>query len=99
MTTHMITAVLTIGDGLSTVPLDGGNLAGTARIVDQYAHGGRFDASLRGEVTGTSWVITIESNRAEALKEQLRAMWSGMANVTWRPAVAIVEDVVPRFAG
>ena len=99
MTYHMITAVLTIGDGHSTVPLDGGNLAGTARIVDQYTHGGRFDAGLHDEVTGAQWVITIESNRAGALKEQLRAMWSGRANVTWRPATAATEDVVPRFAG
>jgi fatty acid/phospholipid biosynthesis enzyme len=99
MNDHMITAVLTIGDGLSTAPLDGGNLRGTAQIVDQYTHDGPFVASVRDQVTSAQWVITIESNRTEALKAHLRSMWSGMASVTWRQAAAIVEDVVPRLAG
>ncbi len=93
MNGNTITIILIVGDpGPASPQLHTGNLALTAQLIehsDATTPHGKWDAEGRSSL----WLFTVDRSRAEGIKEQLRNLWAGQTQVTWRPAGTAPEVI------
>jgi hypothetical protein len=75
----------------SGVALDEDNLKGTERLLNASP---LIESAPGTGTTRALWLLDIDASRADGIKNQLRVIWEGKAQVIWRHTRAPEADEI-----